>query len=122
MAAHAEMHMVCMLRTGLAELSVFNLYYLPGDVAPQIAQFARCPETVVSSSLLVNPGLDLCDAVYADSCYVIVSESLTWQEARSVCGTLDGHLVTIESQEENDAINILKGSKYYKVLQILRTD
>ena len=91
-------------------------------MAPKIAQFARGPETVVSSSLLVNLGLDLCDAVYAGSCYVIVLVSLTWQKARSVCGTLDGHLVTVESQEENDVINKLKGSKFYKVLQILRTD
>ena len=118
MAAHAEKHMLRMLRTGLAELSVFNLYYLPGDVAPQIAQFARCPETVVSSSLLVNPGLDLCDAVYADSCYVIVSESLTWTSARSSCETIGGHLVTIDSQEENDVIHNIAVSKFYKALQI----
>ena len=74
-----------------------------------------CVNNIVSAS-------DLCDEVYVDSCYVVVHTSLTWQEARSACEALNGHLVTIESQEENDVIKNLKGSKYYKVLQILRTD
>ena len=80
-----------------------------------------CVNNIVSAS-------DLCDEVYVDSltrsvrCYVVVHTSLTWQEARSACEALNGHLVTIESQEENDVMRKLKFSKFYKVLQILRTD
>ena len=57
MTAPAEMHYAVHASPSLAELSSVNVCYLPGCVAPQIAQFARGPETVVSSSLLVNPGL-----------------------------------------------------------------
>ena len=74
-----------------------------------------CVNNIVSAS-------DLCDEVYVDSCYVVVHTSLTWQEARSACEAFNGHLVTIESQEENDVMRKLKFSKFYKVLQILRTD
>ena len=75
-----------------------------------------CVNNIVSSSD------HLCEAVYADSCYVIVFKSLTWKSARSRCEGMGGHLVTIESQEENDLINNIRASKFYKVLQILRTD
>ena len=60
----------------------------------------------------------VCDAMYAGSCYVIVSESLTWTSARSSCETIGGHLVTIDSQEENDVIHNIAVSKFYKALQI----
>ena len=59
----------------------------------------------------------MCDATHLASSYVIVSESLTWQDARSRCEGMAGHLVTIGSQEENDLINNIKASKFYKVLQ-----
>ena len=60
----------------------------------------------------------VCDATHLSSPYVIVFESLTWQGARSRCVSMGGHLVTIESQKENDLINNIKASKFYKVLQI----
>ena len=55
---------------------------------------------------------DTCDAQYADSCYAIVSEPLTWQGARSRCEVWGGHLVTIDSSAENDVIHSIAVGKF----------
>ena len=57
--------------------------------------------------------LDVCDGRHGNSCYVIVSESLTWQNARSKCESTGGHLATIDSQAENDVILNIAASKFY---------
>ena len=61
-----------------------------------------------------------CDARYAGACYVIVSELLNWQGARSRCEAAGGHLVTIDSSAENDVVYALAVSKFYKELQICK--
>ena len=55
---------------------------------------------------------DVCDARRGSSCYVMTSELLTWQNASSRCEASGGHLVTIESQAENDAIQNMAFSKF----------
>ena len=64
----------------------------------------------------------VCDAMHLLTYYVVVNDSLTWQDARSSCEGMGGHIVTIESLEENDLINNIKTSEFYKILQIYRID
>ena len=64
----------------------------------------------------------VCDAMHLLPYYVVVNDSLTWQDARSSCEGMGGHIVTIESLEENDLINNIKTSEFYKILQIYRID
>ena len=61
-----------------------------------------------------------CDARYAGACYVIVSELLNWQGARSRCEAAGGHLVTIDSSAENEIIHTIAASKFYKALHICK--
>ena len=58
----------------------------------------------------------VCDARNGSSCYVMNPHWLTWEDARSWCEAGGGHLVTIDSQEENDMIHNIAASKFYKVL------
>ena len=56
---------------------------------------------------------DMCVGRYDKSCYIIVNESLTWQQASNRCRAMFGHLATIENQTEKDVIHSLIASKFY---------
>ena len=59
----------------------------------------------------VNTGA--CDATYLSSCYIFVTELLTWESARSRCHSKGGHLATIDSQEEKNVIYRMVNSKFW---------
>ena len=68
---------------------------------------------VNSSSLLNLCNSDECDARYGTSCYVLVSTLMTWEGARSRCLLEGGHLVTIDSQAENNVVVGIANSKFF---------
>ncbi len=51
------------------------------------------------------------DSVFANHRYEVFDESITWQEAKAKCEEMGGHLVTIDSQEENDFVAKLISNK-----------
>lgn len=42
--------------------------------------------------------------VYGDHSYVIIEQTMTWEEAVDYCASLGGNIAVITSQEENDAL------------------
>ena len=55
-----------------------------------------------------------CDAVLDDSCYMAQAELLTWDDARARCVQLGGHLVIIESEDEQQFVaNLTRGKQGY---------
>ena len=38
---------------------------------------------------------------FSDGCYFFVKESMNWASAKQTCENLDGHLVKIDTEEEN---------------------
>ena len=61
---------------------------------------------------------DVCDGRYHRSCYTIVSDDLTHQNARSRCQSMGGDLVTIESKAENDIIKRIVAGKFYMIVNL----
>lgn len=51
------------------------------------------------------------DSTFKNHRYEVFDESLTWQEAKAKCEEMGGHLVTIDSQEENDFVAKLISNK-----------
>lgn len=43
---------------------------------------------------------DPCDATLSGHCYVVIRDALSWSDARDVCETFRGHLVTIGDDAE----------------------
>ena len=54
---------------------------------------------------------DPCDERFENSCYVIVSAPMHYAAAISNCQAMGGHLVTIDSEEENSLIQRIGSSK-----------
>ena len=63
-------------------------------------------------SYIVYVYAGVCDATYLSSCYIFVTELLTWESARSRCQSMGGHLATIDSQEEKNVIYRMVNSKF----------
>ena len=66
-------------------------------------------------------GLDVLGAVatgnWAGHTYRVYDVSITWEEAKTYCESLGGHLATITSEEENDFIaNLLNRADYTKCM------
>ena len=55
---------------------------------------------------------DVCAGRHGNSCYIVVNEELTWQQASNRCQAMGGHLATIESKEENEAVRRIVASKF----------
>ena len=66
----------------------------------------------INPTTLVYVYTGACDATYLSSCYIFVTEKLTWESARRKCHSMGGHLATIDSQEENNVIHRLVNSKF----------
>ena len=53
-----------------------------------------------------------CDAVLGTSCYIVEEQVLTWEAASARCVELGGHMVIIESEDENQVITgLIQGNK-----------
>ena len=61
---------------------------------------------------IINGQGETCDVRLGSSCYVLVTEALTWADARDRCLAMGGHLAVIESAEENDLIHQVTLSKF----------
>ena len=84
----------------------------PQQNGPRLT-FSRSRLCHRSFKLRLSYCADVCTGRYNNSCYIVVNETLTWQQASSRCQAMGGHLATIDSQAENGVIHSLIASKFH---------
>ena len=91
---------------------------LPGPTCSRVSLWCFSFFIVKTVASIVYCYSDVCAGRYHRSCYTIVSDDLTHQNARSRCQSMGGDLVTIGSKAENDVIKGIVAGKFYMIVNL----